>query len=272
MARRRAPLGAGRARRLPRSPVDRPGSGARGTDDAEHPARRRLAAAGAPPAPARRRREDVEPAAAHQLRASDGGARGRPRREATAAGIAETAGMQAALTALVTPERFPDLSRIVAGGGYTGAPVPGVADDFTFGLERILDGIEYHVGNADAPLADTPVAAPSARHSRDPARQGRARGGEGAARDRGEGARGEEARARGDQAGAGAQRRPGRCQGADSWGRTAVRSPGTGRRRRRAIDLLSTFRIYGAGGLAARAPRRRILVDRTRVHPNLELP
>ncbi|TFV96509.1 TetR/AcrR family transcriptional regulator [Leifsonia flava] len=75
--------------------------------------------------------------------------------EATAAGIAETAGMQAALTALVTPERFPDLSRIVAGGGYTGAPVPGVADDFTFGLERILDGIEYHVGNPDAPLADT---------------------------------------------------------------------------------------------------------------------
>ncbi|MET0975800.1 MAG: TetR/AcrR family transcriptional regulator [Leifsonia sp.] len=65
--------------------------------------------------------------------------------DATAAGLTETAGMQAALTALVTPERFPDLSRIVAAGGYTGAPVPGVSDDFAFGLERILDGIEYHV-------------------------------------------------------------------------------------------------------------------------------
>jgi AcrR family transcriptional regulator len=78
---------------------------------------------------------------------------------ATAAGLTETPGMQAALVALVTPERFPDLSPIVAAGGYTGAPVPGAADDFTFGLERILDGIEYHVAHGDGPAA---AAAPAA--------------------------------------------------------------------------------------------------------------
>ncbi|KQX06497.1 TetR family transcriptional regulator [Leifsonia sp. Root1293] len=89
--------------------------------------------------------------------------------EATAAGIAETAGMQAALSALVTPERFPDLSRIVADGGYTGAPVPGVADDFTFGLERILDGIEYHMGNTSAEVVAAPPALDSLEIPRDKA-------------------------------------------------------------------------------------------------------
>jgi AcrR family transcriptional regulator len=77
--------------------------------------------------------------------------------DAAASGLAETDGMQAALTALVTPERFPDLSRIVAAGGYTGSPVPGIADDFTFGLERILDGIEYHVSQNPVEVSASPA-------------------------------------------------------------------------------------------------------------------
>ncbi|WP_205647641.1 TetR/AcrR family transcriptional regulator [Agromyces badenianii] len=54
-----------------------------------------------------------------------------------------------ALAELVTPERFPHLSPLFAAGGYVVPPGtdPGDTDeDFEFGLQRILDGIEYHVG------------------------------------------------------------------------------------------------------------------------------
>ncbi|MCI0158532.1 TetR/AcrR family transcriptional regulator [Leifsonia shinshuensis] len=49
----------------------------------------------------------------------------------------------AALAELVTPERFPDLAPLVASGGYTDGEDE--QDDFAFGLERILDGIERYI-------------------------------------------------------------------------------------------------------------------------------
>ncbi|MGO4299557.1 TetR/AcrR family transcriptional regulator [Leifsonia sp. RAF41] len=49
-----------------------------------------------------------------------------------------------ALAELVTPERFPDLAPLVASGTYADAD-GGEQDDFAFGLERILDGIERYV-------------------------------------------------------------------------------------------------------------------------------
>jgi hypothetical protein len=59
-----------------------------------------------------------------------------------------------ALIELVTPERFPFLSPLLAAGGYVAPPGSGgfddSDDDFEFGLERILDGIEYHVGQVEA--------------------------------------------------------------------------------------------------------------------------
>jgi AcrR family transcriptional regulator len=59
----------------------------------------------------------------------------------------------AILRELVTPERFPYLAPLVASGAYTGEDTEnntGVpVDDFQFGLERILDGIEKRL--ADAP-------------------------------------------------------------------------------------------------------------------------
>ncbi|GAA1803109.1 TetR/AcrR family transcriptional regulator [Agromyces neolithicus] len=70
-----------------------------------------------------------------------------------------------ALAELVTPERFPYLSPLLAGGGYVAAP--GTApdesdDDFVFGLARILDGIEHHVDRvgADAPPPERPAPLP----------------------------------------------------------------------------------------------------------------
>ncbi|KRE26131.1 TetR/AcrR family transcriptional regulator [Agromyces sp. Soil535] len=57
-----------------------------------------------------------------------------------------------ALNELVTPERFPYLSPLLAAGGYVAEPGAGSADtddDFEFGLQRILDGIEYHVGRVE---------------------------------------------------------------------------------------------------------------------------
>ena len=58
-----------------------------------------------------------------------------------------------ALAELVTPERFPYLSPLLAAGGYVA--VPGTTpddsdDDFSFGLQRILDGIEHHVDRVGA--------------------------------------------------------------------------------------------------------------------------
>ncbi|MFC5403155.1 TetR/AcrR family transcriptional regulator [Cohnella soli] len=54
-----------------------------------------------------------------------------------------------ALKTLVTPERFPDLSPIVQSGVYTeenNFDTP-VNNDFDFGLERILDGIEHYLSS-----------------------------------------------------------------------------------------------------------------------------
>jgi AcrR family transcriptional regulator len=52
-----------------------------------------------------------------------------------------------ALKQLVTPERFPYLHPVVISGAYTGENEDEntVGDDFGFGLERILDGIEYYL-------------------------------------------------------------------------------------------------------------------------------
>lgn len=61
-----------------------------------------------------------------------------------------------ALAELVTPERFPDLAPLVASGTYADAD-GGEQDDFAFGLERILDGIERYVAaKGGAQAAPTP--------------------------------------------------------------------------------------------------------------------
>ncbi|GIP32813.1 TetR/AcrR family transcriptional regulator [Paenibacillus sp. J2TS4] len=53
----------------------------------------------------------------------------------------------AALRQLVTPERFPNLDPIIRSGAYTEENVNEntVGNDFDFGLERILDGIEHYL-------------------------------------------------------------------------------------------------------------------------------
>jgi AcrR family transcriptional regulator len=66
----------------------------------------------------------------------------------------------AALRELVTPDRFPYLGLLVASGAYTAPPGEDEQDDFAFGLERILDGIEKYV---DARNAGQPVPAPPER-------------------------------------------------------------------------------------------------------------
>ena len=58
-----------------------------------------------------------------------------------------------ALLELVTAERFPYLSPLLAAGGYVSDPSDTDAfgdEDFQFGLQRILDGIEYHIGRVEA--------------------------------------------------------------------------------------------------------------------------
>jgi AcrR family transcriptional regulator len=58
----------------------------------------------------------------------------------------------AILNEVMTPERFPTLARLAAGGGFDVPPetenynVRFIVDDFEFGLQRLLDGIEGHVG------------------------------------------------------------------------------------------------------------------------------
>jgi AcrR family transcriptional regulator len=86
---------------------------------------------------------------------------------AAAADPAEVTGERffAALSELVTPERFPDLAPLFASGGYVGDPAEAAAeigDDFAFGLQRILDGIEYHVGRVEQGLPATQPARPAA--------------------------------------------------------------------------------------------------------------
>ena len=52
----------------------------------------------------------------------------------------------------MTPERFPTLTRLAADGGFDVPPetenynVRFIVDDFEFGLQRLLDGIEAYVG------------------------------------------------------------------------------------------------------------------------------
>ena len=85
-----------------------------------------------------------------------GGGGGRPRR-------VTGANFLATLIELVTPERFPDLAPLFAGGGYIGDPSRRRStrdDDFSFGLERILDGIEYHVASLVEPASPTTQPAP----------------------------------------------------------------------------------------------------------------
>ncbi|TCZ75257.1 TetR/AcrR family transcriptional regulator [Paenibacillus albiflavus] len=50
-----------------------------------------------------------------------------------------------ALKQLVTFERYPYLYHVVQSGVYTGDMEPDEIDDFDFGLERILDGIEHYL-------------------------------------------------------------------------------------------------------------------------------
>ncbi|MBO1741683.1 TetR/AcrR family transcriptional regulator [Leifsonia sp. TF02-11] len=66
--------------------------------------------------------------------------------------------LAAALAELVTPERFPDLAPLVASGGY--ADDEDEQDDFAFGLERILDGIERYIA---ARASGEPVVAAEPR-------------------------------------------------------------------------------------------------------------
>lgn len=56
-----------------------------------------------------------------------------------------------ALAALVTPDRFPDLAPVIASGAYTSNEF----DDFAFGLERVLDGIERYIDRGGASATTT---------------------------------------------------------------------------------------------------------------------
>jgi hypothetical protein len=49
------------------------------------------------------------------------------------------------LTRLTDPERFPALHAVIAAGVFEEEDEPG--DEFTFGLERVLDGIEALIEN-----------------------------------------------------------------------------------------------------------------------------
>jgi AcrR family transcriptional regulator len=60
------------------------------------------------------------------------------------------------LNEVMTPERFPTLSRLAEGGGFDVPPdtenynVQFIVDDFEFGLQRLLDGIDSLVASATA--------------------------------------------------------------------------------------------------------------------------
>lgn len=56
------------------------------------------------------------------------------------------AALTAALSSLVTPERFPHLHPIVASGVYSGQDD---FDDVAFGLERLLDGIQVYLDSPE---------------------------------------------------------------------------------------------------------------------------
>lgn len=78
-------------------------------------------------------------------------------------GAARGAGAFAALAELVTPERFPDLAPVFLGGEYLADAAPEPDLDIEFGVERILDGIEYHVARlASGRPTPEPIAPPPA--------------------------------------------------------------------------------------------------------------
>ncbi|MGO4536912.1 TetR/AcrR family transcriptional regulator [Leifsonia sp. 2MCAF36] len=70
----------------------------------------------------------------------------------------------AALAELVTPERFPDLAPLVSSGTYADAD-GGEQDDFAYGLDRILDGIERYVAQKGGatPVTAAPLPEPVPR-------------------------------------------------------------------------------------------------------------
>lgn len=78
-----------------------------------------------------------------------------------------------ALSELVTPERFPYLSPLLMAGGYVAEPGEGsidTDDDFEFGLQRILDGLQHHVERVEshaAPVERAPLP-PQLELPRDP--------------------------------------------------------------------------------------------------------
>jgi len=71
----------------------------------------------------------------------------------------------AALKQLVTAERFPDLYPVVMSGAYTGENESDntVGNDFDFGLERILDGIEFYLASKMRKDSDKNKQAPKAK-------------------------------------------------------------------------------------------------------------
>lgn len=96
------------------------------------------------------------------------------RAAAAASDPAEVSGERAfgALVELVTPERFPYLQPLLLAGGYVAEPGSAAVegdDDFEFGLQRILDGIEFHVGQVQAGIAPPrpPSPAPEVALPRD---------------------------------------------------------------------------------------------------------
>ena len=101
---------------------------------------------------------------------------------AAASDPAEVSGERAfgALVELVTPERFPYLQPLLLAGGYVAEPGSGAVEgdeDFEFGLQRILDGIQFHVGQVEAgiaPIRPAPpapeVALPRDKHVREAAK------------------------------------------------------------------------------------------------------
>lgn len=81
-------------------------------------------------------------------------------REGTAPGVVAAD----ALKELVTPERFPHLYPLVQSGEYADDEALGTErfDDFAFGVERILDGIQAHIdATADGTITKPPAEAPA---------------------------------------------------------------------------------------------------------------
>lgn len=91
-------------------------------------------------------------------------------RAAAATDPAEVTGERylATLMEFVTPERFPHLAPLFLGGGYveessSDRPAgPDTADDFAFGLQRMLDGIQTYVAQQADGVTAEPEPLPAA--------------------------------------------------------------------------------------------------------------